>query len=300
MLDPDLVVTQYWFLMLLFFFFSAFCLYNLLRGRATETCRVRESKDPPSRAVLLTLLVVFGLMTGLAYALAGSFIDGNVWVTIGSLFQLQPAKVPIYLAFFLLGIHVERRNWLPCILGIGRPAAWFVISALMTAAYITAVLMTFPLAEPSVALQFTARTLRIFFVLTLTMFLLSFFHRYLNRSANIWQELSFNSYNIYLIHMVPSGCAADARPVMARVIAAEVYRCFSAHHAHQLPDQSLSGQEIHLRNHPGDGDALHRHESVFQVTARKEGNQYLCFTIGVGSLDKTPPDYYKYYRNGDI
>ena len=199
----DLVVNQYWFLLLLFLFFSAFCAGNLLRGKATDPPRLRGSEDPPSRGALLALLAAFGLVVALAYAGAGSLIDGTVWVTVGDLFQLQPARVPIYLAFFFLGIHVERRNLLPGLLGIARPGVWFVISIMMAAAYLMIVLMTFPPAEPSVSLQFTARLLRVFFLLTVTLFLLSFFFRHLNVAGLFWKELASNSYNIYLIHMVP-------------------------------------------------------------------------------------------------
>jgi len=202
-LSPDLVVNQYWFLMLLFLFFAGFCLYNLVRGGAAGTRRDRGEGHPPSRVVLLTSLAAFALVTGLIYALASTLINGTVWVTLGSLLQVQPAKVPTYLAFFLAGIYVERRKWLPGIVGIGRPAVWFGVGVLMTAAYLTAVLMTFPPAEPSAALVFAVRMLRLFFGIAVTLWSLTFFHRHLNRSTTLWRELSSNSYNVYLIHMVP-------------------------------------------------------------------------------------------------
>jgi len=201
--DLDLVVNQYWFLLLLFVFFTAFCVYRLMSRMAMDPPRVRGSEDQPSRKALLVLLTAFGLVLALAYAVSGTFIDANVWVTAGSLFQIQPARAPIYLAFFLLGIYVERQNLLPGILGIAKPRVWFIFSIMTAAVYLTAVLMTFPPAEPSLPLQFAARLLRILFLLPTTLFLLSFFSRYLNGTGMVWQKLASNSYNIYLIHMVP-------------------------------------------------------------------------------------------------
>jgi hypothetical protein len=201
--DTDLVVNQYWFLGLLFVFFTAFWLYGLMSGSAATPPRIRGSGSEPSPKALLALLAAFSLVLALAYAVAGTFIDANLWVTAGSLVQIQPVKVTIYLALFLFGIYVERQGLLPGILAIAKPRVWFVIGILMAAAYLTAVVMTFPPAEPSLPIQFAARLLRICFLLPTTLFLLSFFSRHLNGAGTPWHELSANSYNIYLIHMVP-------------------------------------------------------------------------------------------------
>ncbi len=234
-LNPDLVVSQYWFLMLLFVFFCGFCLYNLLRGgaggRQSSSLRAQRSNPTgggtttreiasspasrtprndsqgreasPSRTGLLVGFAAFALVIGLVYALVCRHIDGTVWVTVGSLLQVQPAKVPIYLAFFLAGIYVERRDLLPRILDTGRPAIWFGVSFMAFAAYFAAVMVTFPVEDPSPVLQFAGRTLRLFYVVAVSLWSLSFFNRHLNRSTSTWEELSSNSYNIYLIHMVP-------------------------------------------------------------------------------------------------
>jgi surface polysaccharide O-acyltransferase-like enzyme len=49
----------------------------------------------------------------------------------------------------------------------------------------------------------TSRLLRVPFVVSATLWALTFFHQRLNGSTLPWQELAENSYNIYLIHMVP-------------------------------------------------------------------------------------------------
>jgi len=134
--------------------------------------------------MMLLVLLGFGLVIAVAYALACTLIDGNYWVTAGSLLQIQPARVPIYLGFFLAGIHVERRGWLRPLLDLGRPALWLAAGAVMTVAYFAAVLTSFSVEDPSALLVIASRVL-------------------LNRSTPLWRELSASSYDIYLIHMVP-------------------------------------------------------------------------------------------------
>jgi surface polysaccharide O-acyltransferase-like enzyme len=153
--------------------------------------------------VLLASVAAFVLVVGLAYTMTCTVIDGTVWVTVGSLLQVQPAKVPIYLAFFFAGIYVERRAWLVPLLSIGRPGLWFAVAVSLTAAYLAAVHTTLPPPEPSTAFVLTARLLRVPFAVAVTLWTLAFFHQRINRSTPLWRELSENSYNIYLIHMVP-------------------------------------------------------------------------------------------------
>jgi surface polysaccharide O-acyltransferase-like enzyme len=201
--SPDIVVNQYWFLLLLFLFFAGFCLYALMRGKMLNGRSDRSPKEPASRAAWLGLITIFSLVIGVIYALVCLFIEGNVWVTLGSLWQMQPAKIHIYLGFFLAGIYIERRNLLHGILDIAHPEVWFASAALITAAYLTTVMKTAGIADASMTLVLASRFLRIFLVVTVSLWLLTFFHRRLNKSTSFWLELSANSYNIYLIHMVP-------------------------------------------------------------------------------------------------
>jgi surface polysaccharide O-acyltransferase-like enzyme len=201
--NPDLVVNQYWFLLLLFLFFCGFALYNAMRGRLRPAPRTERRTHAPSRLLVLASLAAFVGVVGLTYTLICNVIEGTVWVTLGSLVQVQPAKVPIYLGFFLAGIVMERRDWLPTLLGIGRPILWFAVAVASTAAYLAAVIATLPPAEPSAVLVVTSRLLRVPFVVSATLWALTFFHQRLNGSTLPWQELAENSYNIYLIHMVP-------------------------------------------------------------------------------------------------
>ena len=141
-------------------------------------------------------------MIGSLYAFICQFIGGTVWVTLGSLWQIQPAKIPIYLGFFLAGIFIERRNLMPDILGIARPLAWFAAAVLFTAAYFTAVSKTVGVQEVSLTLVIASQILRIFLLASVLLWLLTLFHSRVNMATTLWKELSTNSYNIYLIHMV--------------------------------------------------------------------------------------------------
>ena len=200
--STELIVNQYWFLMLLFVFFAGFCLYSWMRNRKQGDPTGRIAVEPKSRAAWLGSIAIFCLVIGSLYALIGRFIGGTAWVTLGSLCQVQPAKIPIYLGFFLAGIFIERRNLMPDILHITRPLAWFAAAVLFTAAYFTAASMTVGVQEVSLALVITAQILRIFLLASATLWLLTLFHSRVNRATTLWRELSANSYNIYLIHMV--------------------------------------------------------------------------------------------------
>jgi len=197
--STELVVTQYWFLMLLFLFFAAYTLYRIGEGKLK---RGRENPQPagkPNRAAIYIALAAISLMTGTVYFLACNLISGTVWVTLGDLFQLQPARVPIYGACFILGILVQRKGWLNPLLHAGHPVVWFAVSSLVTFAFLIVV----QLVRTAPELLFLLCMLRIFIVFSVLMLSLSFFHRFLNRSTPLWRELSSNSYNIYLIHLVP-------------------------------------------------------------------------------------------------
>jgi glucan biosynthesis protein C len=202
-ISSDIVVNQYWFLMLLFIFFAGFSLWA---GRRSGAVSSRSNPEPVERAPrggLIGSIFLFGLGLGLIYSLVCLFIEGNVWVTLGSLWQIQPAKVPVYLGFFLAGVSIERKNLMPGILAFGRPGMWFISAALITVGYLTTVVETAGIPDASLTLVIASRFLRIFFIISVSLWLLTFFHRRVNMSTLFWKELSENSYNIYLIHMVP-------------------------------------------------------------------------------------------------
>lgn len=201
--SADIIVSQYWFLMLLFIFFAGFSLVAVMRKRAVDPCSGHRPAEPGPRAGLFGPIVLFGLGLGAVYALICLFIDGNLWVTLGNLWQIQPAKVPINLGFFLAGIAIERNELMPNLLAIARPGTWFASAALITVAYLTTVTKTAGNPDASLALVIASRFLRIFFIISVSFSLLTYFHRRINISTPLWRELSENSFNIYLIHMVP-------------------------------------------------------------------------------------------------
>ena len=201
--SPDIIVNQYWFLMLLFIFFAGFCLFALKWGKARGLRSSRRTKEPMTRASMLGSITIFSLVLGAIYAFICLFLEGNVWVTLGSLWQIQPAKIHIYLGFFLAGIFLGRRNLLDDIQNIAHPAVWFAAATLITAAYLTTVIRTAGIADAPVTLIIASRFLRIFFIVTVSLWLLTVFRRRIDKNPPFWRELSANSYNIYLIHMVP-------------------------------------------------------------------------------------------------
>jgi peptidoglycan/LPS O-acetylase OafA/YrhL len=201
--STEIVVNQYWFLMLLFIFFAGFGLFVSIRRTTPGENPDNPVGRPPSRPKLLGLIAAFSLVLGAIYAVICLFISGNLWVTLGGLWQVQPAKIHIYLGLFLAGICVERKNLLPQINSITRPAVWLAAVVAVAAAYLAAVIKTAGVPDASMTLVIASRFLRIFLVVTVSLWLLGFFRQTFNRSTAVWSELSTNSYNIYLIHMAP-------------------------------------------------------------------------------------------------
>jgi surface polysaccharide O-acyltransferase-like enzyme len=130
-------------------------------------------------------------------------MDGTTWVTFGGLWQFQPAKVHIYLGFFLAGIYVERRKSLPGILDIAPHAVWLVVAILFTIAYFITVIKTMGIPDSPQVLDTASRLFRLMVLTSFLLWLLTFFQSKVNKSTFVWRELSANSYNIYLIHMPP-------------------------------------------------------------------------------------------------
>lgn len=201
--STEMAINQYWFLLLLFLFFSAFSLYAWLRGRIQLGTISFFTRSPRSRTEWLVVITIFSLVLGVIYAIICMFIDGTTWVTFGGLWQFQPAKVHIYLGLFLAGIYVERRKLLTSILEIAHPVVWLAVAILFTTAYFITIVNTMGIPDPSQILVTVSRLLRPMVLLSLLIWLLTFFYRSVNKSTLIWRELSSNSYNIYLIHMPP-------------------------------------------------------------------------------------------------
>lgn len=200
--SSDLVVNQYWFLMLLFIFFAGYALYNSMRGKNGGKTETHIPEKPVSRSTLLGKIAIFFLLVEAGWILACLLIEGTLWLTLGGLWQVQPAKIPIYLGFFLAGVYIERRDLLPAIVGITRPVVWFAVALVSIAAYLLIVLKTFGVPNVSMILILAVRMLRIIMLISVSLWLFTLFHNRFNRATTMWKELSANSYNIYLIHMV--------------------------------------------------------------------------------------------------
>ncbi len=199
--STEIVVNQYWFLMLLFVFFAGFSVHARMQTRRSSACPTNTARRPRSRLVWIGRIAAFTLAIGLVYATLCHLLPANDWLTLGGLWQVQPTKVPIYLGFFLAGAHIGRRKLLPEILDVASPGVWLTSAAFITAVYFTTVLMTVGAPDASATLVIASRLLRLFLTVSVSLGLLTLFYRRIDRETTIWRELCSNSYNIYLIHM---------------------------------------------------------------------------------------------------
>jgi membrane-bound acyltransferase YfiQ involved in biofilm formation len=201
--STEIVVNQYWFLALLFIFFAGFSVHAWTQGGRSGVHPATADLGRRSRIAWIGWIAAFSFAVGLAYATLCHFIPANTWLTLGGLWQVQPTKVPIYFGFFLAGAYIGRRNLLPEVLEVTSPVVWLTTAAIATAAYFVTVLKTAGVADASVALVIASRLLRLFLTVSVSLVLLTLFHRRINSETTIWRELASSSYNIYLLHMTP-------------------------------------------------------------------------------------------------
>jgi surface polysaccharide O-acyltransferase-like enzyme len=152
----------------------------------------------PWRAVL----AVFAVGVVAAAALSPFYGVGD-WQSVGWVFVIQPARVALYTAFFILGIHAERQGWLA---GDGwRPSVrvWMplaAISGLVYLAFTMAVYATMAVSSTTIPMRIASGVLFVAFCVSAVMAAVAGFSRWGDRSTPTWRLLSDNAFGIYYVH----------------------------------------------------------------------------------------------------
>ncbi|MFF1925940.1 acyltransferase family protein [Streptomyces sp. NPDC058221] len=108
---PDLQFGHLWFIqnLLVYSLLYAVCrLAARLAHRRTTDRGVRPRRRAPGHAALAALVVV---LTGATFLVRLRY-PLDTWVPFLDLIQVEPARVPQYAAFFVLGILARRGDWL--------------------------------------------------------------------------------------------------------------------------------------------------------------------------------------------
>ncbi len=187
---PRYQQSVYWFLGVLL------ALFLLLAVAIRVQPALGERHPAPGAAPWRAVLAVFAVGTVAAAALS-PFFGLDDWTSVGWLFLVQPARVALYPAFFVLGIHAERQGWLA---GDGwRPSTrfWIPAAAVTGIAYLALRVSAYSTAVPVRilgAVLFTA------FCVAGVLAAVAGFSRWGDRSTRTWRTLADNAFGIYYVH----------------------------------------------------------------------------------------------------
>ena len=154
--------------------------------------RPTVARAAPWRAVLTVSAVAV-----VAAAAFSPFFGLDDWHPVGWVFMIQPARIALYPAFFILGIHAERQGWLT---GSGwRPSArfWIPATLLSGVAYLAFRVATSSTAVP---VRVVGAAAFVAFCVSGVLAALAGFSRWGDRSTRTWRALSDNSFGIYYVH----------------------------------------------------------------------------------------------------
>ncbi len=187
---PRYQQSVYWFLGVLLALFLL--LVVVLRLRPSLGRRSASPGARPWRALLAVFLV--GV---LAAAVLSPYFELDDWKSVGWVFLVQPARVALYPAFFVLGIHAERQGWLA---GDGwrpSPGIWVPLAAVTGVAYLAFRVAGYAVAVPA---RIVGGVLFVAFCLSGVLAAVAGFSRWCDHSTPAWRTLADNAFGIYYVH----------------------------------------------------------------------------------------------------
>lgn len=180
----------YWFLGVLLALFVLLAVALKVRPGLVQRPTVRRAA--PWRAVLAV-----GIVASVAAAALSPFFGLDDWHAVGWLFMVQPARVALYPAFFVLGIHAERQGWLA---GDGwRPSArlWIPVSVVAGVVYLGFRVTAYSAAVPA---RVVGGVLFVAFCVSGVLAAVAGFSRWGDSSTRTWRVLADNAFGVYYIH----------------------------------------------------------------------------------------------------
>lgn len=187
---PFFQQSVYWFLGVLLLLFL-----GLVVAYRDET-RLQNLARTAQRPTTAFFLKFWGAMT-LWYFLAGWATGSDTWINTFRVIVFQPARLMLYVGYFVLGIVADRRGWFR--MGGFQPdlGSWGAAAVGSGVAYLGLRILwpvTGAAHMAAEAMLFNA------FCLTATLAGVAFFERIANRPTPTWNSLSRNAYAIYYVH----------------------------------------------------------------------------------------------------
>jgi peptidoglycan/LPS O-acetylase OafA/YrhL len=182
--------SVYWYLGVLLALFLLLGVALNVRPAWGERPVVAAAK--PWQAVLAVSLV-----SVVGAAALSPFFGLDDWHSVGWLFVVQPARVALYPAFFVLGVHAERQGWLTTAGRRPSEKAWIPLAAVSGVVYLAFRVVGYSAAVPA---RIVGAVLFVAFCVSGVLAALAGFSRWGDRSTRTWRTLADNSFGIYYVH----------------------------------------------------------------------------------------------------
>jgi len=195
---------HFWFISLLFVFFILFAfLHDAKKRWITKELANAKSEIQTTKSILLVLTLVSFLTAVITFLIYGIFHgtpDKDPWITVASLIQFQASKIILYISCFSLGVYAFAKNWLKNGKTPGHYIFWASLSIGLM--YCQVKVLTILRTDFSIGLALGWVLIYTFLVFAILLALISFGINHWHNPSKVSRQLSANSYNIYLLHMV--------------------------------------------------------------------------------------------------
>ncbi len=198
-----------WFLSLLILFFFVFgAIYSVKRSWFKEHDQPISPETPSVLSTLKTLFTVGGLTficssiaVGSMLSLAPKLSNPEPFFTLGNVIQFRPSRIFLFIIYFTLGILTFKNKWIERGKFPGHFRTWLISFGIILIAFFIARHLMLHGPED---LEEMFGLVFFFFLNFLTISTLglcaSLALKYWNRPTVVNQNLSSNSYNMYLAH----------------------------------------------------------------------------------------------------
>jgi peptidoglycan/LPS O-acetylase OafA/YrhL len=195
---------HFWFISLLFVFFILFAFLHDAKKRWITKELAKENLEVQTAKSILLVLTLVGVLTAAITFLIHGIFHGtpnkDPWITVASLIQFQASKIILYISCFSLGVYAFAKKWFQNGTAPGHFIFWTILSIGLM--YCQSKVLIILMTNFSIGFALGYVLMRTFLVFTILLALISFGINHWHNPSKVSRQLSANSYNIYLLHMI--------------------------------------------------------------------------------------------------
>ncbi|MFL0801622.1 MAG: acyltransferase family protein [Agarilytica sp.] len=188
--------SVYWFLGILLLFFL--CLTLTFKFSVS----LRQAK-PQTKKPTPIFFIGFLATCITSMLVVNQYVSLTSWYTDLYIIMFQPVKLPLYAAYFCLGIYAYLNNWYPLKTETLKLQYHFIFWVMTASLYALYSIKLLPIPAGNELVSKAAKI--IFFNLycfSSLMFGVALFQKKVNTKSSFWQAISKTSYGIYFIHII--------------------------------------------------------------------------------------------------